>query len=78
MLHGERTTKMETLKWFAIAVVALAVEVFIFGLVIFSLSHLWTAIFSGEAFSFNLSLFLSFLFSAFAGTIWYMKGKENV
>lgn len=69
---------MDTLKWLVIAIVALTVEVFVFGLLIFGLSALWTTIFSGEAFSLDLSMFLSFLFSAFVGTIWYMKGKENV
>lgn len=69
---------MNTLKWFVISLIALALEVVVVGLVIFGLSHLWSTIFGGEAFSLDLSFFLSFMLSAFIGTIWYMKGKESV
>lgn len=69
---------MKHLREIVMSIVVMFAVIFTTGLIIFGVSALYTEVFDGEALSLGSSVIVGGIFCAFVGTVWYMKGKENV
>jgi uncharacterized membrane protein (DUF485 family) len=69
---------MKYLREIALSIVVMFALIFTVGLIVFGVSSLFTEFFGGEALTLGSSIVVGGILCAFIGTVWYMKGKENV